>query len=221
MKGKGLLWKGTLVMLLLMVLSGCGADSGQTSEGVTEPVTAVVEGQMAPGTEVLSDVLPADYEDALSARNQLALGTLRLEGTEHAVTPEQAKTLAFLWQGLKTLATDSTTASEENAALQQQIAQTMTVAQLEAIRGLRLTSDDLNAFYEERGIPLPTVDPDNPDAEPGSQRGKTMTEEERAARRAAREAAGGAPVEGGGGMGAARRDALMDAVITVLLERAG
>lgn len=222
MKKKDLVWLVVVLVAMLMVATGCSSDSAQTPAGAFEAPTAEAEGQMAPGTEVLADVLPADYVGALSARNQLALGTLRLEGTEDAITPEQAETLAFLWQGLKTLSTDSTTASEENAALQQQIAQTMTAAQMGAIRRLRLTNDDLNGFYEERGIPLPTVDPDNADAEPGTQRGRDMTEAERAARRAEREAAGGVPVEGGGGgAGAARRDALMDAVITMLLEKAG
>lgn len=223
MKMKPVLW--SLVLVLALVLSACGTGSAEApvtsapDASAATPAPAVQDGA---GTEALSDLLPSDYADALSARNQLALGTLRLEGTEHAVTPEQAQTLAFLWQGLKALGGDSMAASEETAAVQQQIEEAMTEAQLQAIRDLQLTSVDLNAFYEELGIPMPTPNPDNPDAAPGSQQGRNMTDEERAARRAAREAAGEAPVEGGGGgAGAARRDALMDAVIALLVERAG
>lgn len=228
MKMKPVLW--SLVLVLALGLSACGTGSAE-APGTSAPVTSAPDASAATpapaaedgaGTEALSDLLPSDYADALSARNQLALGTLRLEGTEHAVTPEQAQTLSFLWQGLKALGGDSMAASEETAAVQQQIEEAMTEAQLQAIRDLQLTSVDLNAFYEEQGLPIPTPNPENPDAVPGSQQGRNMTDEERAARRAAREAAGEAPVEGGGGgAGAARRDALMDAVIALLVERAG
>lgn len=229
MKTKPVLW--SLILVLTLALSACGTGNANApatgvpavdapATGEAEAATPAPAVQDGAGTEVLSDLLPSDYADALSARNQLALGTLRLEGTEHAVTPEQAQTLAFLWQGLKALGGDSMAASEETAAVQQQIEEAMTEAQLQAIRDMQLTSVDLNAFYEEQGIPMPTPNPDNPDAAPGSQQGRNMTDEERAARRAAREAAGEAPVEGGGA-GAARRDALMDAVIALLVERAG
>lgn len=225
MKPKTYLWL-TLIVLLSLALSACNAASpaAPTNVGVSAsaPVGDAATGDAASGAETLSELLPSDYPDALSARNQLALGTLRLEGTAHAVTPAQAQTLAFLWQGFRTLSGNAAAAGEEIAAVQQEIMNALTAGQLEALRAMRLTSADLNAFYEERGIPLPTGDPDNPDAVPGSQRGRNMTEEERAAWRAEREAAGEVPVggEGGGGAGAARRDALLDAVITLLLERA-
>jgi hypothetical protein len=215
MKRKALLWI-TIVVALSLSLSAC-------STGDVEPSASVSAEDHALITEALSELLPSDYEDALSARNQLALGTLRMEGTAHAVTPEQARTLALLWQGLRSLSALSTTAGEEIAALQQEILTTLRADQLDAIRRLRLTAADLNAFYAERGIPLPAANPDNPEAAPRSQRGRDMTEEERAAWRAEREAAGetfGGGGGGGGGTGAARRDALIDAVITLLIERA-
>lgn len=221
MKTKTFLWISVIVLLTL-ALSACSTASADAPAASTVAASSAAPAlQTAAGSEVLTELLPTDYADALSARNQLALGTLRLEGTPHAVTPEQAQTLAFLWQGLKALSGTATAASEETAAVQQQITAALSAAQIAAIRDLRLTNADLNAFYEERGIPLPTGDPDNPDATPGSQRGRNMTEEERAAWRAQREASGEVPAGGGGGgMGAARRDALMDAVITLLLERA-
>ena len=217
MKTKTYLWL-TFIVVLSLALSACNVSppaSASTGASASAPVIA--------GDETLGDLLPSDYPDALSARNQLALGTLRLEGTAHAVTPEQAKTLGFLWQGFRALSGSTTAAGEEIAAMQQEIMNTLTAGQLEAIRAMRLTSADLNAFYEERGIPIPAVNPDNPDAAPGAQRGRDMTPEERAAWRAEREASGehGGGGGGGGGAGAARRDALLDAVITLLLARAG
>ncbi len=217
MKTKTFLWISGVVLLTL-ALSACsttGASAPTVAAGTVAPAP-----QTSTGSAVLTELLPTDYTDALSARNQLALGTLRLEGTAQAITPEQAQTLAFLWQGLKSLSGTSTAASEETAAVQQQITDALSAEQLAAIRDLRLTSADLNAFYEERGIPLPTGDPDNPDAEAGSHRGRNMTEEERAAWRAEREATGDGGGGGGGGAGTARRDALMDAVIALLVERA-
>ena len=222
MKTKTYLWL-TFIVVLSLALSACNVNP-PASASADVPASAPVDAaSVITGDETLGDLLPSDYPDALSARNQLALGTLRLEGTAHAVTPEQAKTLGFLWQGFRALSGSTTAAGEEIAAMQQEIMNTLTAGQLEAIRAMRLTSADLNAFYEERGIPIPAVNPDNPDAAPGAQRGRDMTPEERAAWRAEREASGehGGGGGGGGGAGAARRDALLDAVITLLLARAG
>jgi len=222
MKSKTYLWL-TFIVVLSLALSACDTASPPAPASAGAPASAPIgDISVATGDDTLSELLPGDYPDALSARNQLALGTLRLEGTAHAVTPEQAKMLAFLWQGFRALSGNATAASEEIAAMQQEIMNTLTAGQLEAIRAMQLTGADLNAFYAERGIPMPTVNPDNPDAAPGSQRGRNMTEEERAAWRAEREASGeSGGGGGGGGAGAARRDALLDAVITLLLARAG
>jgi len=230
MKTKTFLWIN-LIIVASLALSACSAvNAGSPASAEASTGSALVEDASVSSAaavllsaDTLGDLLPGDYPDALSARNQLALGTLRLEGSAHAVTPEQAQTLAFLWQGFRALSGSATTAGEEIAAMQQEIMNTLTAGQLEAIRAMQLTSADLNAFYAERGIPMPTVNPDNPDAVPGAQRGRDMTPEERAAWRAEREASGehGGGGGGGGGAGVARRDALLDAVIALLLARAG
>ncbi len=216
MKTRNLVWI-TIIIMLSLGLGGCNAAPAGSVESapVSADIAAVIS---TDATETLSELLPSDYDDALSARNQLALGTLRIDTTADAVTPDQARTLALLWQGYRSLSALSTTAGEEIAALQQEILTALTADQIHAIRQLRLTSSDLNAFYEERGIPLPAV---NPDGMSGTQRGRDMSEEERAAWRAEREALGitGGGGGGGGGAGAARRDALIDAVISLLVER--
>ena len=88
------------------------------------------------------------YPGALNAASQLMLGTLRLEGAENAVTPEQAKTLLLLWQALsgRVLQSDA----ERNAVLAN-IETQMTPAQLEAIAAMRLTQSDLLARISEGG----------------------------------------------------------------------
>jgi hypothetical protein len=112
----------------------------------SEPAqTAVEEGSSDTYT---SAVLATSYEGALSASNQLMLGTLLLEGTEHAVTPEQAKTLLPLWQALQ----GGVTAQAEVNAVLKQIEGTMTQEQLQAIAAMQLTQEDLQAWMEENNI---------------------------------------------------------------------
>jgi len=149
-------------------------------------------------------------------RNQLALGTLRLEGTANAVTPAQAAELKLYWQALLALAADSTTAAEETAALQTQIVETLTSAQLEAINALALTNAELNAFYVEQGVVMTT-----PESGVTPQGGKNsgLSQEQREATRAANETSG-TPVGGGNGGGSERRDILVNTLLDLLAQRA-
>ena len=71
--------------------------------------------------------------------------------------------------------------------MQDQIVAALTPEQLQAIASMQLTNADLNAFYAEFGIVLPTPIPGVTKV-PGSGSGKT--EEEKAAAHAAAEAAG-------------------------------
>ncbi|MEA3342150.1 MAG: hypothetical protein U9R15_19470, partial [Chloroflexota bacterium] len=126
------------VLALTTVMSGCGGDSAPTTAEPAstpqaqdvEPVETLAAGD---SEETLADILGDDYEDALSARNQLTLGSLHLEGSGNAVTPEQAQELTLYWQALKALSADSTAATEETTAVQDQIVDVMTPEQLEAI----------------------------------------------------------------------------------------
>jgi hypothetical protein len=97
----------------------------------------------------VSDVLSTSYEGALNVPDQLMLGTLLLEETAHAVTPDQAQTLLPLWQALQA---GSVTADAEVGAILKQIEQTMSPEQLQAIAAMQLTQDDLRAWMEEQGM---------------------------------------------------------------------
>jgi hypothetical protein len=131
-----------------------------------------------------SEALDTSYSGALSAANQLMLGTLLLEDTEHAVTPEQAKTLLPLWQALQ--GGGVTIQAEINAVLKQ-IEGEMTQEQLEAIAAMQLTQDDLRTWMEEQGMGAGFPRP-----------GGDISDEEREAVRATMQAGGGFP--GGGEM---------------------
>ena len=161
-------------------------------------------------TSIAGASLSIDYADAASARNQLAFGTLKLAGTPSAVSADQAKTLIPLWQALVSLSGSETTTTEELTAVQDQITAAMTAEQLKAIAALQITNANLNVFYAEYGIVLPTPVPGVTKV-PGSGSGKT--EEEKVAARATAAAAGQTT-----GTGLAAKTLLFDKVIEQLAE---
>lgn len=146
-------------------------------------------GDVAPAapTSIAGGYLSIEYADAASLRNQLAFGIMELDGTPNAVSPEQAKTLIPLWQAIIALSGQTTTATEELTAVQDQIVTSLTPEQLQAIAAMRLTNADLNVFYAEYGISVPTPVPGVTKV-PGSGSGKT--EEEKAAAQATAAASG-------------------------------
>ena len=138
-------------------------------------------------TSLASTVLSIEYSDAANLRSQLAYGTIKLADTLNAITSDQAKTLIPLWQAVVSLSGDTTTASEELTAVQDQITAALTSEQLQAIAAMQITNAGLNVFYAEYGIVLPTPIPGVTKV-PGSGSGKT--DEEKAAAEATKTAAG-------------------------------
>ena len=145
-----------------------------------------VEVEIAP-TSLASTVLSIEYSDAANLRSQLAYGTIKLADTSNAITAEQAKSMIPLWQAVVSLSGDTTTASEELTAVQDQITAALTAQQLQAIAAMQITNAGLNVFYAEYGIVLPTPIPGVTKV-PGSGSGKT--DEEKAAAEATKTAAG-------------------------------
>ena len=119
--------------LVLMILSLVGCKSSQ----VTPTVVSKSLGDI-----YTSQVLDASYPGALNAYRQLMLGTIRLEGTDSAITPEQARVLLVLWQSLQGRALQS---DAEREAVLAYIETQMTPAQLKAIATMRLTQNDLQS----------------------------------------------------------------------------
>jgi len=192
-----------LIVLAVAVLSACGGTAATPTPG---------------GGTLLGE----DYEDALSLRNQLLLGTLRLQGTPDQMTAEQARTLLPLWQAFKALSASETSAPEETAAVLEQIQAALTHAQVGAITALKLTNADLTAWYAEQGIVVqPTPQPGvTPSGTPGAGKNSGLTQEQREATRAAA-AAAGTTVAGGGTSGSARSTILIDKVIETLEQLGG
>ncbi len=83
--------------------------------------------------------------------NKLAIGILALEGTDKAVTAEEAKNLLPLWKAVRSLNNSETASNDEITALYTQIQETMTTEQVQAIKDLNLSQEELRALMEKYG----------------------------------------------------------------------
>src|SRR5512138_3371913 len=71
-----------------------------------------------PGTQSSSNTAQANQTPgaqfpAQTVEDKLAVGSLKLEGSDNAITAEQAKALLPLWKGVKSLAASGTASTEE------------------------------------------------------------------------------------------------------------
>ncbi|HRE26941.1 MAG TPA: hypothetical protein PK954_09940 [Anaerolineales bacterium] len=154
------------IVLTGSLLTACGAPAAPT------PAAVQVS---APETQ-----LDTSYADALSARNQLALGTLNLADTSEVVTPDQATALLPLWQALRATSQSGGGSQTEVAALLAQIESTLTADQIAAIEAQTLTQADLQTWAQANGVALGAGTAGN--GEPGS--GQGLSPEARATRQA-------------------------------------
>ncbi len=120
----------TVILLLAMIATACSA-SNQSNRS--------------------SNRQNGSSTGALPPTTQLIIGTLKLEGTDQAVTAKQAADLLPLWQTMKVLSTSDTAAAQEKEALVAQIQGTMTAEQMKAITAMNLTRSDMFAFMQEQG----------------------------------------------------------------------
>jgi hypothetical protein len=79
----------------------------------------------------------------ISTATWLALGTIKLEGTDQAVTVSQAHELLTLWQACQSISISDTTSQVELDALVEQIQGVMTSDQIKAIEAMNLTDQSL------------------------------------------------------------------------------
>ncbi len=198
--------------LVLTLLTACSTPATPAPNAATPVVIAPSDSTPTP---FAAAYLNTEYADAVSLRNQLAFGALKLEGTASAISVEQAETLLPLWQAIVALSGTSTTAEAELTAVQNQIVEAMRPEQLQAIAAMQITNANLTAFYAEHGIVLPTPVPGVTKV-PGGGSGVSQADKE--ATRAAAEALG-TPTNSGSGQAA--KTLLFDAVIELLTARAG
>ena len=117
-------------MLCSLALSACGSSASTPTGG-----------------------MPSSNDGGdMSTITKLAIGTLKLEGTENAITPEQASDLLPLWQVYLSLVDSDTAAQAEINGLVDQISTTLTDSQNQAIDDMQLSQPDMISVMQEMGI---------------------------------------------------------------------
>lgn len=163
-------------VILMLILTACG--------------TASSGAQQAASTQ---------QNGSLPIQEQILIGTFKLEGTPQTVSAQQAAQLIPLWQVYKDLSSSDTAAQEEIDGLVQQIQDTMTPEQMQAIKDMKLTRQDMFTVMQEQGLNL------------GGSGGQNISPEQIATLQAGRGSGsgfqggggfpGGGPGDGGGGGG--------------------
>src|SRR5687768_16117275 len=93
---------------IILFLSAC---AGATTESIETAALSLTEDSVSQNTPVGTPAnnemgiveLTTAYENAVSIEMQLVLGTIKLEGTELAITKDQAGFLIPLWTNFKTV----------------------------------------------------------------------------------------------------------------------
>lgn len=119
-------------MLCSLALSACGSSASTPTGGIPS----------------------SSDEGDMSTITKLAIGTLKLEGTENAITPEQASDLLPLWQVYLSLVDSDTAAQAEIDGLVDQISTTLTDSQNQAIDDMQLSQPDMISVMQEMGISM-------------------------------------------------------------------
>ena len=162
MHKKRTIWIGFLAAsLVVALLSGCsqqGADSAPATGGETQP--------SAP---------ERNNPGGLDATTHLALGALKLEGTDQALTQAQAAEMLPLWQ---IVAGGSLQGAAETEAVIRQIDSKLTDAQRAAIDAMGLTQQDVADWMAGQGIEMPAFPEGQAGQAPGAL--QNLSEEERA-----------------------------------------
>jgi hypothetical protein len=112
------------ITILALALTACGATAPQTTPAQT----------------------------GLDTESKLIIGTLKLEGTQQAVSVEQAQELLVLWQVYQEISQSDTSAPEEVSALLNQIDGSMTAEQTQAINAMNLSQRDVMTVMQEKGL---------------------------------------------------------------------
>ena len=177
------------IILLSLLLASCSGTAAPASTNSSNS-----DAYVSPNLDV-------SYENALNARLQLTLGSLKLAETNTPISREQAQAMLPLWQALQNMTRTSNSAQAEVSALLGQIEAAFTPEQLTTIRAMGLTSADLQTWASANGITLGSGS-----GQPGSGQGSGMSPEARATKQAAEGITSGS---GGNGISTAMLNALI------------
>ena len=123
-----------LILILSLIISACSqaASASQTNAAGT-PQPGFGTGELSPASK-------------------LALGTLKLEGTEQAVSAEQAAELVTLWQAYQALSNSETSSAVELDAVVKQIQKAMTSEQIQAIEAMNITRESMAEIMQSLNL---------------------------------------------------------------------
>jgi hypothetical protein len=150
MKRKSVLLIG-LIVFMGLIMAAC---SGSTNK--------------AASTTISSGSTSSKGSSGLSQVNMLMVGTLKLEGTDQAVSADEAAILLPLWQAYRSLSSSQTAAEAEVDALLNQIQSTMTTEQVKAIEAMNLTDTDMMNLMQTIGGGMGPQGTPNPKSTPGA-----------------------------------------------------
>lgn len=133
-----------ILILTAVLLSACGGTPD------AEPA-AVGNNQGGPGGNGPGQI---EFEGELSDVGQIALATLQLEQTDYPISEDQAADLLEQWQALQALSNSDTTAEIELNAVANQIENSLTAEQQEAVDDMDLTMNVVNGLLAEGALAL-------------------------------------------------------------------
>ena len=120
----------------------------------------------------------------LPVETQIAVGTLKLAGTDQDISNEQAQNLVVYWETYQQLSQSDTAAQEEVDALISQIQATMTSDQMQAITDMNITQQDVLTSMQGVSVASNNSSNNTVNVPSGSSSGSSMP-------------AGGPPADGG------------------------
>ena len=139
--------KSWLLLSILMVwlLAGCSGSAAEQGQSPLDAAGAVDGG--------IAAFVPQGGQNSAEA-TRLLFGTLMLEGSELAVTPEQASQLLPLWKLYRSLLESDITATAEIEAVAKQIGQSMTAEQLTTFENQEIDRTRMNELMQDLGVDL-------------------------------------------------------------------
>jgi hypothetical protein len=92
-----------------------------------------------------------DQQGKLSPMTELAIGMMKLDGTDGAITKEQAAALLPMWEVYRDLSKSDTAAQAEIDGLTEQIQETITADQRQRISKMKLSMQDMFTVMQKEG----------------------------------------------------------------------
>jgi len=129
-----------VVLPLVVALSACSAVASLPIPGLSA------------NSGKTSQTQTAFDPSKMPLEQRLAIGTLKLEGSDLSVTAKEANDLLPLWKAVKSLSASDTAAPAEIQALYKQIEGVMTAEQVQAIEKMTWTQEDMRALMTQYGV---------------------------------------------------------------------